>query len=154
MILKHYCCLQMENKLKLRDSLLGPHATEKRLQSLLHSVLLKPQKDKKIRAFSHTKGPYTRFTVCLTDPLNQVRGSSGAWRAYSHSAILASAKDGEGITLKDLWVYLLSNGANLYEIHERPIRFLKKKQNSFSRNTVNLVKGTRKVQTWMRLLDQ
>ena len=48
----------------------------------------------KVRMFSHIKGPFKRFRVCLTDPLTQTREPLGSFLALS-----AGGPDREDIIL-------------------------------------------------------
>lgn len=71
--------------------------------------------------FGHTKDPFKR--LCFIDPLNQTIGFLEIF-----SALSTRGPNREGIVWGggNLWVWLLSNGANPIEIHGTPTKFLRK----------------------------
>lgn len=66
--------------------------------------------------------------MCLKDPLIQTRG-----KLKGH--VPQPSQVEKGLSSRDLYTWLLSNGVNPTEIHRRPTKFL---ENDVGRNTAGL----------------
>lgn len=95
---------------------------QKRPRMWLQPLFIKSYKHQKVRLSSHTNSPFKWVKMCLTDPLNQTRGPSKKLKGH----VPQPSQVEKGLSSKDLYTWLLSNGVNLTEIHRRPTKFLRK----------------------------